>query len=131
MALKVLAKARLTVSQDNAPNPQEITFDSGDKSATDTTTYSESVSHTFNVEAGATDVQVDLGSLAEVDFLYLFAKASGLTIKLVPVGKTVADVSAYEILQNTPCVIPFKIKEIYVSNPGASDAVIVLGAAGN
>lgn len=131
MALRVASDIKLTISQDNATTPQEPTFDSGKKSFADTTTYSESIGYTFNVPAGAVDTQISLGSLTEVDMLYLQAKGSGLLVSLVPVGKTLADVEDYELISNAPGVIPFKLAAIYVSNPGASAISLILGAAGN
>lgn len=131
MALKVSASVRLTISQDNAANPQEVTFDSGAKSFGDTTNYNESVSHTFSIAPSAVDTQIDLGSLASVEMVYMLSKAAGLIVKIVPVGQVFADALPFEILQNAPCLLPFKIKEIYVSNPSVTAATLVLGAAGN
>lgn len=131
MALRVAAKARVTISQDNAAQPQELTFDSGDKSLIDAALYQESAGYTFKVAPAAVDQQVDLGSLAEVDVLYLFAKSAGLLIKIVPVGKVLAEVEAYEIVANAPAIIPFRLASIYVSNPTVADIVLVFGAAGN
>lgn len=132
MALQVLATARLAISQDIAVQPQEITFDSSLKTAKDTTTYNESAGHTFVIPAATVEMRIDIGSLAEIDMLYLFAKQSGLLFKLIPVGKVLADVDfPCEILPNAPAIIPFKLAAVYVSNPGPAEATVIFGAAGN
>lgn len=131
MALRVYAEGKLLISQDNATNPTEQTFNSGSKSSVNTTDYNESASYTFDVPAGASDSQIPLGSLASAELVYLMAKGPGLTIKLVPVGEVLADTLAYEIIENVPAIIPFKIHQVYVSNPTATAQKLILGAAGN
>lgn len=131
MPLRVYTEAKVLISQDNAANPQEPTFNSGSKNFTDTATYSESMGLTFDVAPGATDVQVPLGSIAIAELLYLMAKGADLSIKLVPVGKVLADVEAYDMLANVPAVIPFKVIELYVSNSGTGAEKLIVGAAGN
>lgn len=131
MSLRVYAEAKVLISQDNATNPQEPTFNSGSKNFTDTSTYNESVGFTFDVPASAVDTQVSLGSLTSAELVYLMAKGTGLTVKLVPVGGSLGATPAHTIIANVPAVIPFKIKEVYVSNPGVSAIKLVIGAAGN
>lgn len=131
MPLRVYTEGKLLISQDNSANPQEPTFNSGSKNFTDTTTYSESTGLTFDVAAGASDTQVPLGSIAVAELLYLMAKGNDLSVKLVPFGKTLADVEAYELLPNVPAIIPFKVIEVYVSNAGTGAEKIIIGAAGN
>ncbi len=131
MSLRVYTEAKLLISQDNSANPQEPTFNSGSKNFTDTTSYNESTGLTFDVAASATDVQVPLGSIAIAELLYLMAKGDDLSIKLVPVGKALADVEAYEMLQNVPAIIPFKVIAVYVSNSGTGAQKLIIGAAGN
>lgn len=132
MALQVSATARLAISQDIAATPQEVTFDSANKTFKDTTTYAESAGYTFNIDPNAVDQEIDMGSLAEIDMLYLFAKTAGLLIKLVPVGNVLADIThPCEIIPNAPAIIPFKLAAVYVSNPGSAVATIIFGAAGN
>lgn len=131
MPLRVYAEAKLLISQDNAANPQEPTFNSGSKNFTDATTYSESTGYTFDVAAGAVDTQLSLGSLASAELLYLMAKGGGLQVKIVPVGEVVGDTLAYEMIPNVPCIVGFKVAAVYVSNPGATAIKLVFGAAGN
>lgn len=131
MALRVYIESKVLISQDNSTNPLEPTFNSGSKNFTDTSTYNESTGYTFEVAAGAVDTQVNLGSIALVEILYLMAKGSNLSVKLVPSGGLLADTPAYEMLINVPAVLPFKVEAIYVSNSGSSAQRFVIGAAGN
>lgn len=131
MALRVYSEAKVLISQDNSANPQEPTFNSGLKSFTDTATYNESTGYTFDVAPGAVDTQVNLGSLTSAELIYLMAKASGLLIKLVPVGGALVSTPAHEMIANAPAVIPFKVASVYVSNPGVTAIKLVFGAAGN
>jgi hypothetical protein len=131
MPLRVYTEAKLLISQDNSANPQEPTFNSGAKNATDTTTYNESTGLTFDIAAGAVDVQIPLGSIAISEIMYLMAKGDDISVKLVPVGAVLADVEAYEMLPNVPAVLPFKVIEVYVSNSGTGSQKLILGAAGN
>lgn len=131
MPLRVYTEGKLLISQDNAANPQEPTFNSGAKNFTDTATYNESAGFTFDVAAGASDVQIPLGSVAVADLLYLMAKGAGLSVKLVPQGKVLADVEAYQMLPNAPAILPFKVIELYVSNSSLSAQKLIVGAAGN
>lgn len=131
MALRVASKARLTISQDNASQPQQLTFDSGDACLTDTATYSESLGFTFNLPAGATDTQIPFASMTEIDMLYLCAKGSGIKVKLVPMGSVLGDVVNMELLPNAPAIIPCKLAAVYASNPGSSALSLIVGAAGN
>lgn len=131
MSLRVYVEAKLLISQDNALNPQEPTFSSGSKSSTNTSDYNESASHTFDVPVAAVDAQVNFGSLSSAELIYIMAKGPGLLIKLVPVGQLLADTLAYEIIENVPAIIPFKVAAAYVSNPTATAQKLILGAAGN
>lgn len=131
MALRVSATCELKISQDNASNPQELTFSSGSKTLVDSATYSESSSCTFLVAAGATDTQIDLGSLSLASVMFILAKGSDLSVKLVPEGGALVSTQAYELIPNMPGIVPFKVEEVYVSNSGLTDQILILGAAGN
>lgn len=131
MPLRVYTEAKLLISQDNSANPLEQTFNSGSKNFTDVASYSESAGLTFDIPASTVDMQVNLGSIALAEIVYLMAKGADLSVKLVPNGEVLADTLAFDILQNVPAILPFKIKEIYVSNSGTSSQKIVVGAAGN
>lgn len=131
MALRVYSEAKLLISQDNATNPLEPTFNSGSKSFTDVATYNESTGYTFDVPAAAVDTQVSLGSLTSAEMLYLMSKGTGLLIKLVPVGGSLGATPACVMIANAPCIIGFKIASVYVSNPGVTAIKLVFGAAGN
>lgn len=131
MPLRVYAQANVLISQDNVANPQEPTFGSGSKTFIDAATYAASAGTTVNVAAGATDVQLSLEGMAEADLVYLMAKSTGLSVKLVPVGGSLGATPAYVMLLGCPCILPFKISEIYVSNSGGSPGQLVFGAAGN
>ena len=131
MPLRTYVEAKMLISQDNAANPQEPTFNSGSKNFTDTTNYNESSGLTFDVPAGATDLQVSMGSIAIAEILYLMAKGDGLSVKLVPHGELLADTLGYEMLTGVPAIIPFKVIGIYVSNSDTAAHKLVIGAAGN
>ncbi len=131
MSLKVNSEVTVTISQDAAAVPQEIAFSSGKRVFTDSTNYNESISLTFDVAAGDIDKQVDLGSLASVELLYFMVKATGMTVKMVPVGGNLGQTQEYEIVPNSPVVVPFKIEHLYFSNSGATAQKVVIGAAGN
>lgn len=131
MTLRVASTASLIISQDNAAIPQEATFNSGLKSFIDTSTYNYSTSDTYKVVAGATNVQINLGSLAEVDALFLLAKGTGLTVKLVPPGGSQSATLALALTANFPTIIGAAIGSLFVSNPGITDIALVFGAAGN
>lgn len=131
MALRVSSTCELKISQDNAANPQELTFSSGSKNLTDSISYNESAAVTFQIPAGAVDTEIDLGSLALSEIMFLMAKGPDLTIKLVPQGEVLADTLAYTLLPNAPAILPFKIVAVHVSNSNAAAQILILGAAGN
>lgn len=132
MSLRVAAQASLLISQDNSSTPQEITFTSGIKSIVDTTSYSYSTGDTYKIPANSTDLQVSLGSLAEANLVYLFAKGTGLTVKFIPLGHILADVTtSLTLAPNSPTLIGANIVAVYVSNPGVTDIALIFGAAGN
>lgn len=131
MALRVYIQANLLISQDNSNNPQETTFSSGTKTYIDAATYAGSVGTTVNVAPGATDVQLSLEGMTEVDVVYLMAKNAGLTVKLVPVGGSLGTTPGYTLLTGCPCIAPFEIEAVYVSNSGSGVAQLIYGAAGN
>jgi hypothetical protein len=131
VALRLAVNSSLIISQDNATIPQETTFASGSKSLVDTTTYNYSAGDTYKIPAGAVDLQLRLGSLTEIDALFLLPKASGLFVKLVPFAGSLAATPATELVANFPSTFGLRLSAVYVSNPGATDLALVVGAAGN
>jgi hypothetical protein len=132
MALRVEFKAKLLISQDNLANPQQVAFNSGEVSSVDTTTYEESSSSTLKIAPATTDQQINLDSIAQAGLLYLCAKATGVKVKIVPVGSVLGDVPALELLPNVPMLLGAKIAAVYVSNPDTlNPAIVIVGAAGN
>lgn len=131
MALRVSATCELKISQDNATNPQELTFSSGSKNFVDSATYNESSAVTFVLDSGAVDVQIDLGSLTVAEIIFLLAKGDDISVKLVPNGGTLMATQAYELIANVPGIVPFKVDAVYASNAGLVDQTLILGAAGN
>lgn len=131
MALKVSVTVNVKVSRDNVPNPQELSFSSGEKNKTDTSTYSESAGFTFHLATSDTaDTQLPLGSLAECDVLYILSPAA-ITIKPVPTGGSLGATPAYTLVADVPLVLPVKLSALYVANPTGSAVDIVVGAVGN
>lgn len=131
MALRVYVEGKLLISQDNATNPQEPTFNSGSKNFTDVATYNESAGYTFDVPMGTIDAQINMGSIGTAQVMYLMAKGADLSVKLVPTGQVLADALSFKLLQDVPAILPFQIIEVYVSNSGTASEKLVFGAAGN
>lgn len=131
MALRISSSCELQISQDNVTVPQELTFSSGKKTYINSSSYNESAAKTFLVDVDANDMQIDLGSIAVSEIMFLLAKGPGLSVKLVPQGGTLINTPAMVLLENAPAILPFKIEAVYVSNSDTAAQTLIIGAAGN
>jgi len=132
MSLKVEAKAKLLISNDSGANPQDVAFNSGEKSITDTTTYNEATSKVLSITANTVNQQIDLDGIVSVALLFIITASSDCSVTIVPTGRTLAQCSAIALLPNVPLLMGSDIAEIYLSNANATTAASVkLGAAGN
>lgn len=132
MALRVEAKAKLLISNDNSANPQDIAFNSGDKSLIDAALYAEASSKVLKLAPSTVDEQVDLDNITSVASLFMMTDALLVSVTLVPTGKILSDCSAIKLIPNHPMVIGSDLAAIYVSNADAgASASVKIGAAGN
>ncbi len=131
-ALRVYIKNKVTISNDNSGNPQDIVHGTGDKEFVDTATYNEGTSKSLKVAPSTTDEQVDLDNITSVAILSILTDSADVSVKIVPTGSVLADVVAMKLLPNVPFTMGSDIAEIYVSNASATDsAKVKIGAAGN
>jgi hypothetical protein len=132
MSLRVELHGRVTISNDNSQSPTDIVFQSGDKSLIDSTSYGEGTSKVLSLSPSTVDQQVNLDAITSVAVLYLLAESASVSVKIVPTGKVLADVSALKLLQNCPLIVGSDIAAVYLSNSDSnSSAKVHLGAAGN
>lgn len=132
MPLRVEAKAKLLISNDNLATPQDIAFNSGDKCKVDSASFAEATSKVLKVAASAVDEQVDLDNITSVAALFLMTDDAQVSVTLVPTGKVLADCSAIKLRAGYPLVIGSDLAAVYVSNAdSATFATIKIGAAGN
>lgn len=132
MSLRVEAKAKLLISNDNSSNPQDIAFNSGDKIDINTADYDEATSKVLNIAALTTDEEVDLDNIAQVSVLFILTDVDTISVTLVPTGAVLADCTALPLLANVPMLIGSDLAKVYVSNSDAMDsATVKIGAAGN
>lgn len=132
MPLRVEAKAKLLISNDNVANPLDIAFNSGDKIDINAADYDEATSKVLNVAALTTDEEVDLDNITGVSVLFMLTAADTMSVTLVPTGAVLADCTALPLLPNVPLLIGSDLVKVYVSNSDAMDsATIKIGAAGN
>ena len=132
MALRVETKAKLLISNDNVATPQDIAFNSGDKTKVDSATFNEATSKVLNVAPSAVNEQVDLDNISSVAALFMMTDSSDISVTLVPTGAVLADCTAIKLLPGYPMVIGSELIAIYVSNANAlNSAYVKVGAAGN
>lgn len=132
MALRVEMKAKLLISNDNSATPQDIAFNSGDKTKIDSSAFAEASSKVYKLAANTTDEQVDLDNITTVGGLMVMTDDDDVSVTLVPTGKTLGDCSALPLLAGYPLVIGSSIIGIYLSNADLTDAKTVkIGAVGN
>jgi hypothetical protein len=132
MALRTYMKTKLLISQDNSANPSQVAFNSGDVEYVDATLYNEESSKTLSIAPSTVDQQVSLDTIAVAAIVFAKTDATGVTIKLVPPDKVLADVSAMTLKAGMPLVVPCDTIEVYVSNPSTTDsAKVTVAAVGN
>src|SRR5689334_19781197 len=132
MALRVEAKAKLLISNDNSATPQDIAFNSGDKSKVDSSTYAEATSKVLKVGPSAVNEEVDLDNISSVAALFLMTDDTQVSVTLVPTGKVLADCSAIKLLPGYPMVLGSELIKVYVSSADSlGSATVKVGAAGN
>lgn len=133
MPLRVEAKAKLLISNDNVATPQDIVFNSGDQSKIDAAvTFSEATSKALKVAPSTVNEEVDLDNIASVACLFMLTDGTDVSVTLVPTGKTLGDCSAIKLRAGYPMVLGSDLAKVYVSNADAANsAVIKIGAAGN
>lgn len=132
MALRVEVKGKLLISNDNCANPQDLAFNSGDKSKIDTTSYQEATAKVLKIAPSTVDEQVDMDNIASVAMLFISTDDTQVKVTLVPTGGILADCLPLKLLAGYPMIIPSDLAAVYVSNADTSgSATIKIGAAGN
>lgn len=145
MALRVYTDCQLTVSIDNATNPQNIVFDSGDLENIDTTDFAEGASFNISVPPNTADMQVALNGMSQANVSLILAQTpiqplfptppitvQPLQVKLVPVGGSASATPWMTMQFGIPALIPFALAEIHLANTDTATAILVqIGAAGN
>lgn len=132
MALRVEAKAKLLISNDNVATPQDIAFNSGDKSLVDSATYSEASSKVLKLAPSTVDEQVDLDNITSVASVFLMTDDAEVSVTLVPTGAVLADCTAIKLTAGHPMLVGSDLAAIYLSNADdEASASVKIGAAGN
>lgn len=138
MALRTYIKSKVLISQDNSSTPQQVAFSTGDVEYIDSTTFNLESSKSLSLAPSAADHQVDMDSIVTAGIVAIVVPPNTggpvpqVSVKLVPTGKVLANVSAYAIKPGIPMIIPCDIIEIYFSNGDAlNSAKVIVASVGN